>query len=107
MNTFENVSAAYDEWHIASCIVRCKTSAWEYLNVKLMGIPNCSIEAFDELQGKAVLVVEAPNAKLLANLMDEIRITEHVVDAHLVYHQITEQSRLDDCVSGNVSHIQN
>lgn len=107
MNAFESISAEYNEWHIASFIVHCQPSAWGYIHAVLANLPSCSIEASDELKGKFVLVAEAASAKQLANLMDEVRITDHVVDAHLVYHQITEKSTLDNCVSENDSHIQN
>ncbi|ROS01560.1 periplasmic nitrate reductase chaperone NapD [Sinobacterium caligoides] len=98
MNTFEHIPAEQQEWHIASLVVQGLPKDLDRLQATLNNLANASVAACDGEKGKIIVIVEADNAKALANTTDQIRITEHVLDAHLVYHQIADKNTLDDVI---------
>ncbi|CAH0991491.1 Chaperone NapD [Sinobacterium norvegicum] len=94
MNTFEqHLQKPSDEWHIASLIVSVKPDFLPSVQQVFNNHNNASVEAADD-KGKLVVVIEADSTQSLAQITDEIRLTEHVIDSQLVYHQIADKNTL-------------
>ncbi len=95
MNTFEDIPAESDEWHIASLVVQSRVEDFASLHEYLNGLANTSVEASDKDTGKSIVVIEASSTQSLARTTDAIRTANYVIDAQLVYHQMVNNSTLE------------
>lgn len=76
------------EHHIASFALRCDPQHLGTLRPVLAALPGASIEAEDAATGKVVMVMEAPDERVITSTLSRIQVLPGVAHAALVYQHI-------------------
>jgi nitrate reductase NapD len=75
----------HDGYHIASLVVQFRTDALERVKGIITAMDGSEIYAIEG--GRMVVVLDAPHEQRLTDQMNQIRLSEGVISASLVFHQ--------------------
>lgn len=74
------------EWHIASAVVHALPPGLAAMDALLPEMPGVEVHAVQD--GKAVLSLEGPSDRIIADHLARLHLTPGVLSAVLVYHHV-------------------
>ena len=87
---------APSQWHIASLVAHVRPQQLDEIKHWLLQQPLVEIHG-ESAQGKLVILAESASEKTIADLLDQLRQQQGVLNAALVYHEIlSAEDLLDD-----------
>ena len=75
-----------EELHISSLIVHVNIKKVDMISVKINLLEGAEVITVSE-QGKAIVVLEAPNQRIIMEVIDSINEIDGVINTGLVYHE--------------------
>ena len=75
-----------EEWHISSLIVHIRPEKWQEIETSINLLEGAELITMSPI-GKAVVVLEAPNQRVIMEVIDNINALDGVLSTGLVYHE--------------------
>ncbi|WP_022940986.1 chaperone NapD [Psychromonas hadalis] len=79
-----------EELHVSSLIVHVNKNKADNIRASINLLTGAEVITISE-QGKAIVVLEAPNQRVIMEVIDSINAIDGVINVGLVYHEFEKQ----------------
>lgn len=84
------------EVHIASCVAFARAGAVEGIARAIAATGLAEVPRHDSVRGRLVILIEAPSAAQVLDVMDAIRALDGVLAVHLAYQHAESESDMKE-----------